>query len=282
MIASGSRPTPAIPLADAPALRDKAKRTRILRIGLSAALALLLAACLLAAFRLRTRPTSFFAHGGGFVVADFSRSIDPRAYKRMGQLLRTLADSDQRLGLIVFADDAYEMLPPGTRGDAIRPMLRYFAVGKGATAALTLGAQQTPWSSAFLGGTSIGRGLRLARELLDAQPTSNRSVLLVSDLDDASSDIPLMTEEIGRYRDDRIRLRVVPLFPSPSDVAFFTGLSGPGAILSSNQLDQNAKIAEEQSAVGDFPLWLVVIGSVLLLALGASELLARRLDWSSA
>jgi hypothetical protein len=200
----------------------------------------------------------------------------------MGQLLRTLADSDQRLGLIVFADDAYEMLPPGTRGDALRPMLRYFAVGKGASAALTVGAQQTPWSSAFLGGTSIGRGLRLARELLETQPTSKRSVLLVSDLDDASSDVPLMTEEIGRYRDDRIRLRVVPLFPSTGDLAFFTGLSGPGAILSGNQIAANARIAEEQAAVGDFPLWLVVIGSVLLLALGAAELLARRLDWRSA
>jgi hypothetical protein len=282
MIASGSRSAPAIPLADAPALRDKAKRTRILRIGLSAALVVLLVLCLLSAFRLRTRPTSFFAHGGGFVVADFSRSIDPRAYARMGTLLRTLADSDQRLGLIVFADDAYEMLPPGTRGDAIRPMLRYFAVGKGATAALTLGAQQTPWSSAFLGGTSIGRGLRLARLLLETEPTNKRSVLLVSDLDDASSDVPLMTEEIGRYRDDRIRLRVIPLFPSTGDLAFFTGLSGPGAILSGNQIAANARIAEEQAAVGDFPIWLVVVGSILLLALGASELLARRLDWRSA
>jgi hypothetical protein len=282
MIASGSGAAPAIPLADAGALRDKARRTRILRIAISAALVVLLSGCLLAALRLRTRPTSFFAHGGGFVVADFSRSIDPRAYSRMGQLLRTLADSDQRLGLIVFADDAYEMLPPGTRGDALRPMLRYFAVGKGATAALTLGAQQTPWSSAFLGGTSIGRGLKLARELLETEPTNKRSVLLVSDLDDASSDIPLMTEEVGRYRDDRIRLRVVPLFPSAGDLGFFTGLSGPGAILGGDQIAANARIAEEQSAVGDFPIWLVVIGSLLLLALGASELLARRLDWGKA
>ena len=282
MIAPGRHAAPAIPLSDAAALREKARRTRIARIAISAALVMLLVGCLVAALRLRTRPTSFFAHGGGFVVADFSRSIDPRAYRRMGQLLRTLADSDQRLGLIVFADDAYEMLPPGTRGDAIRPMLRYFAVGKGATAALTLGAQQTPWSSAFLGGTSIGRGLKLARELLEAEPSSKRSVLLVSDLDDATSDVPLMTEELGRYRDDRIRLRVVPLFPSVGDLAFFTGLSGPNTILSGGQIAANARIAEQQSAVGDFPLWLVVIGVILVLALGASELLARRLDWRRA
>jgi len=253
-----------------------------MRIGVCVALVLLLAACLVAAFRLRTRPTSYFAHGGGFVVADFSKSIDPRAYKRMGQLLQTLADSDQRLGLIVFAEDAYEMLPAGTRGDALRPMLRYYQVGTGADAVLTIGAQETPWSKAFLGGTSIGRALRLARELLQQQPNSRRSVLLVSDLDDASSDVPLMTQEIGHYRDDGISLRVVPLFPSTEDLAFFSGLAGPDSILSGNQLSENAKVAERQSVVGSFPLWLVLPALALLLGLGAAELLLRRLEWSTA
>jgi hypothetical protein len=253
-----------------------------MRVGVCVAAVLLLAACLVAAFRLRTRPTTYFASGGGFVLADFSRSIDPRAYRRMGQLLRTLADSDQRLGLIVFAEDAYEMLPAGTRGDALRPMLRYYQVGKGVDAVLTLGAQETPWSKAFLGGTSIGRALRLARELLAQEPNSRRSVLLVSDLDDATSDVPVMTEEIGRYRDNGISLRVVPLFPSAGDLAFFSGLAGPGSILSGNQITENAKVAERQTVVGAFPLWLVLPALALILGLAATELLIRRLEWSTA
>ncbi len=282
MIAVGPRPEGAIPLADAAALSPTVRRTRFMRAGVCVALALLLAACLFAAFRLHTRPTSYFANGGGFVVADFSKSIDPRAYRRMGQLLRTLADSDQRLGLIVFAEDAYEMLPPGTRGDALRPMLRYYQVGSGADAVLTLGAQETPWTKAFLGGTAIGRALRLAREQLQAQPTSRRSVLLVSDLDDASSDVPIMTEELGHYRDDGIALRVVPLFPSAEDLAFFSGLAGPDTILSGNQITANAKVAERQTAVGAFPLWLVLPALTLLLGLAAAELFLRRLEWSTA
>jgi hypothetical protein len=282
VIAVRPRPEGAIPLADAAALSPSARRTRFMRIGVCVALVLLLAACLVAAFRLRTRPTSYFAHGGGFVVADFSKSIDPRAYQRMGQLLRTLADSDQRLGLIVFAEDAYEMLPAGTRGDALRPMLRYYQVGSGADAVLTLGAQETPWTKAFLGGTSIGRALRLARDLLQQEPNSRRSVLLVSDLDDATSDVPLMTQEIGHYRDSGIALRVVPLFPSAEDLAFFSGLAGPNAILSGNQLTENAKVAERQSVVGSFPLWLVLPALALLLVLAAAEVLIRRLEWSTA
>ena len=282
MIAARPRDDAAIPLADAGALRAVGRRTRLLRIGVCAALLLLLAACLVAALRLKTRPTSYFAHGGGFVVADFSRSIDPRSYRRMGQLLKTLADSDQRLGLIVFAEDAYEMLPPGTRGDALRPMLRYYRVGKGATAVLTVGAQETPWTKAFLGGTAIGRALGVARELLEREPRSRRSVLLVSDLDDASSDIPVLTEEIGRYRDAGIRLKVVPLFPTPDDLAFIGGQIGPGAVLSGDELAANAKVAERQTVVGSFPLWLAAAGVALLLALGAAELLLRRLEWSTA
>jgi hypothetical protein len=107
-------------------------------------------------------------------------------------------------------------------------------------------------------------------------------VLLVSDLDDATSDVPLMTQEIGHYRDSGIALRVVPLFPSAEDLAFFSGLAGPNAILSGNQLTENAKVAERQSVVGSFPLWLVLPALALLLVLAAAELLTRRLEWSTA
>jgi hypothetical protein len=174
------------------------------------------------------------------------------------------------------------MLPAGTRGDALRPMLRYYRVGKGATAVLTIGAQETPWTKAFLGGTAIGRALRLARELLQKEPRSRHSVLLVSDLDDSSSDVPVMTEEIGRYRDAGIRLKVVPLFPTADDLAFVGGLIGPGAILTGNEIAANAKVAEHQTVVGAFPLWLVLPGIALLLALGATDVVLRRLEWGAA
>ncbi len=272
-----------IPLADGPEVLTKARRTLLVRLAFGAVLLLLLVACLVIALRLRTQPTSYFANGSaGIVVADFSRSIDPRAYRRMGQLLRTLADSDQRLGLVAFADDGYEMLPPGTRGDEVRPMLRYFQVGNGPAAEIALSTAETPWTKAFLGGTNIGRGLRVARQVLARTGRRGGSVLLVSDLRDSSSDIPLLTQEIGLYRDAGIQLRIVPLFPLAGDLTFFAGLAGPNVFVSSGSILGNATVAEHRSVVGGFPLWLFLAGGVLLLGLAANELLCRRLEWSGA
>ena len=269
-----------IPLADARSLWAKARRTLRVRIVLGVALLLVFAASIAASLQLRVRPTSYFARGGaGIVVADFSRSIDPRAYRRTGQLLRSLADSDQRLGLVAFADDAYEMLPPGTRGDEVRPMLRYFPAGNEPAASATLGLQVTPWSAAFLGGTNISRGLALARDILERDRIRHGSVLLVSDLGDSSSDIPLLTAEIGEYERAGISLRVVPLFPSAQDLALFTSVAGPHVVLAPHELVANAAVAERRSVVGDFPLWLALAGVLLLLGLGANEVLCRRFEW---
>jgi hypothetical protein len=267
-----------VPLADASRVWRASRRTAVLRVGLAVGLAAILISLLISALRLHTRPTSYFASGGGgLVVADFSKSIDPRAYQRMSQILRTLADSNQRLGLIVFSDDAYEMLPPGTPGDEVRPMLRFFRGD-----ALTLAGLQTPWSNAFLGGTQIGQGLQMARNVLDRDHMKRGTVLLVSDLDDSSTDVPLLTDEVAQYRRQGIRLRVAPLFPSPENLSFFAGLAGPDAVLGDRELLDNSKVAESQGVMGSFPFWLFVGGAVLLLGLAVNERLTRRLEWEPA
>lgn len=264
-----------VPLADAPALWRYAGRTRRIRLALAALLLALFAASLLTAFRLHTRPTSYFASSGnGIVALDLSASIDPLANARLRTLLRTIADSDQRLGLVVFEEHAYEMLPPGTRGDELRPMLRFFGnflAGFG---------RETPWSRGFLGGTSISAGLRLAR--LDVERAGAGSVLLISDLEDASSDLGLLTEEIGRYRRAGIPLRVLPLAPDDQSLAFFTSLVGDKAIVSDSALRKNASVAEHQTVVAPFPLLLVVLELLLLLGLAANEYAGRSLEWNAA
>lgn len=279
-VALPERTFPSVPLADAARLWRTSRRTTVLRALLALVLLGLLVVLLVGSFALKTRPTSYFAKGGGGIaVVDFSKSIDPRAYRRTAQILKTLADSDQRLGLVGFSDTAYEMLPPGTRGDEVRPMLRYFPVGAG-TAAASLGSQVTPWSAAFLGGTNISRGLTLARQILEREHTPRGSVLLVSDLGDSSSDVPLLTQEIGEYERAGISLRVVPLFPSAQDLALFTSIAGQHVVLDPHELATNTAVAERRSVVGSFPFWLAVGGALLLLGLGANELLCRRLDWA--
>src|SRR5216684_3573802 len=100
-----------LPLADAAALWPFARRTRLLRLGLGLALLGLFAAAVYSAFQLHTRATSYFASGGrGIVVIDLSASVDPRANQRLRRwtLMRTLANSDQRLGLVAFEEQTYE------------------------------------------------------------------------------------------------------------------------------------------------------------------------------
>lgn len=260
-----------LPLADASALWPFARRTRRVRLALGFALLGLFAAAIFAAFHVQTRATSYFAQGGrGILVIDFSASVDPRGNRLVRTLLRTLASSDQRLGLIVFAETAYELLPPGTRGDEIRPMLRFFG---NPTA-----SDQTPWSLAFLGGTNIGLGLQLARQV--AARSGGGSVLLVSDLQDSSSDLPLLSDELGTYRTTGLRLRVLPLFPSKTSLALFTSLAGADSIVDRRVLRENAAVAQHEGVVAGFPVWLFLLGGALLLALAANEYLGRRLEWS--
>jgi len=253
----------------------------MIRFGLAAVALVLFAAALVATFSLDTRSTSYFAHGGGgIVVTDFSKSIDARSYEHTAQVLCTLANSDQRLGLVGFADDAYEMLPPGTRGDEVRNLLRFFEPAEpGVAGALALSGEASPWSTAFLGGTYIGEGLQVARQMIERDGIRPGSVLLISDLADSTTDLPLLTDEVGRYRDEGIRLRVVALFPQQANLAYFTGIAGPDALLTRGELLENSKVAESRSLVGGFPVWLFLAAALLMLVLAANERLARRFEW---
>jgi hypothetical protein len=265
--------TRTLPLADAAELWPYARRTRLVRIVLAGALLAVFLALVVAGFRIETRPTSYFAEGGnGIVVLDLSASVDPRSNERLRTVLRSLADSDQRLGLVAFEEEAYELLPPGTRGDEIRPMLRFFGESN------PIFGPDTPWSLAFLGGTSIGSGLRLARETIER--SGSGSVLLISDLVDASSDVPLLTEEVGRYRKEGIRLRALPLYPNDTSLALFTGIAGPGSIVSDASLRESTDVAERRTVVAAFPAWIVLLAAALLLGLAANEYVGRRLEWS--
>jgi hypothetical protein len=267
-----------VPLADAPRIWSVSRRTAVLRVLLAVVLLGLVVSLLVSSLRLKTRPTSYFAEGGGgLAVIDFSKSIDPRSFKRMATILKTLADSDQRLGLVAFSDDAYMMLPPGTRGDEVRPMLRFFT-GKEFT---SLAAAVTPWSGAFLGGTQIANGLKTARLEFQREHVKHGSVLLISDLDDSSTDIPALTQELTTYRREGLRLRIAPLFPSPENLAFFTSLAGADSVLGNRELLDNSKVAERQSVVGSFPKWLFFGGALVLLGVALNERLTRRLEWEA-
>jgi hypothetical protein len=282
---------PSIPLVDAPALAPAARRTALLRLGLAAALTALLAACFLVARGLHPQPSSYFAGGGsGVLVLDFSTSIDPSRYRRIARVLHTLVRTSQPTGLVAYSDAAYDALPLGTRGEALKPLLRFFEIPAGDLGPLRpagrsrdfFGYPRSPWSDSFRGGTRISRGLRVARQMLQREHVRNGTVVLVSDLDDSPFDTTALTEEAIRYREAGIDLRLVPLNPSPDDREMFVRLVGRDAFVANRELLANTAREEQRMLVGPFPLVLVLLAAALLLVLALNERACARLGWRAA
>jgi hypothetical protein len=105
------------------------------------------------------------------------------------------------------------------------------------------------------------------------------SVLLVSDLDDSAFDSSPLTQELIRYQRDGIRLRIVPLFPSPEDRQLFGRLAGPQAFIQNDELLANTALEERRTLVGSFPFTLAGLIALLLLVLAANERACARLSW---
>ena len=289
----GLRPAPAIATSAAEELAPVARRTRRLRIALALAALGLLGVALFLAQGAEARSTSYFATGGeGIVVFDLSTSVDPIKYQRVYRVLTTLATPASRFGLVVFSDSAYEMLPPGTRGEEIRPLLRFFVPPRTPPPPTSreqarqqplpsLGIQ-SPWSGTFRGGTRISTGLREARLIVERDQIENPTVLLMSDLDDSAFDTQALTQELIRYQAEGLRLRIVGLFPQSDDRVIFTGTLGEGVFVERTELLQNSELEERHTLIGDFPVAFSVAGAVLLLLLAVNEHACRRLTWRTA
>jgi hypothetical protein len=268
-------------------LQGVARRTLWVRWGLAACAVVALILAMTLARDASVRPTSYFASGdGGIVVLDLSTSVERTKYRRIQRVLRSLAMTGSRVGLVVFSDSAYEALPPGTRGEELMPLLRFFPVPREPrsreeaerTALRTFGIT-TPWSGTFRGGTRISAGLREARQMAERDRIADPSVLLVSDLDDAGIDAPFLTQELIRYERSGIDLRIVPLFPNPEDRQLFGRIIGPEAFVLNKELLRNSAVEERQTLVGDFPLAFVLVAALLLAILALNERLFTRVTW---
>lgn len=273
---------PAIPSADAAALREAGRNGALVRAALAAALVLLLAAAVVQARRLDVRQGGFLPTGSsGVVVLDLSTSIEPRAFRRVVTVLQDVAASDQRVGLVLFSDTAYEAVPPGTRGSTLRPLIRYFTPIRIADpqgpANVPFVFPRNPWSVAFRGGTRISAGLNLAREVLKREGIGNGSVLLVSDLDDSFFDITRLTESLVSYRREGIPLRIVPVFAAPDDRKFFRRLVGARALVPWEDLTARATSSSGGQLISGRPTSFLAAAALLLLLLAVNEWWSGRL-----
>ena len=256
------------PLADAVVLKRAARRALAFRAAAVGVLALLLAALALATGAVHRSPGP---RSASLVILDVSGSIGPAASATIVRTLRAVAAQGGRAGLVLFSDASQEAVPPTAPA---RTLLDYVRLFSGS------GLRHNPWSDSFSAGTQVGVGLAAARVSLARAGIEHARVILVSDVGDAVTDIPLMRRELLAYARDpklELRLAVVP-GNDRSTVAIFRRLLGRRALAIGRPPPATARVAESR----DFPLPAVAVAVAIALLLAAYELTNAPLAWREA
>jgi hypothetical protein len=261
---------PAISSRDARALRGPALRTGVIRWGLAAVAVALLAASVATARDLDPRDRGLLPTGTtGVVVLDLSLSILDDHSGVIRRTLQRLIDADAPVGLVIFSDVPYELLPPGTPPSELKPIIRL----------LTPPAQGdvvTPWTDTFRSGTAISKALRLAQDMLEGDDVANRSILLISDLETAPDDVPATARVLSDIQRAGTPVRLLALGPSSDARALFGGILGPDAF--TPLVERPSGADEPPPPEGrSLPQLLIALGALFLLALAAHERYAGRL-----
>jgi hypothetical protein len=294
------RPRPqTIPVAGAAELDPHVKRTTLLRLALGVALLVALALAVAFGRDPDKRARQLFPGSeSGVLVLDMSASVGTPG-RNFVRPIEYLSRTGQEFGLVVFSDVAYEAVPPGTSATELRAYLRLFRprerpcmVDPGyecppGTRRMTPtevrrlgeGREQNPWSETFRGGTRISTGLGLARRILAREDMTHRGVLLVSDLDDSSFDVPALTRELITYKEKRIPLRVVALRPFNDDRLYFRRMLGRKAFVRRANLSTRTVQRRAVRTAEAFPADLAAIGLASLLLLALNEHYCGRLTW---
>jgi hypothetical protein len=269
----------AIPVADAAALRPAARRTKVVRLALAVVLAGLVVTAVVVSRHPHTETiVALPPHSSAIVVLDVSASISADTYSRIGGTLSSLARSGGRYGLVVFSDQAYEALPPGTPARDLEPLVRYFSLPPQSTPGAAQTFPPNPWQRVFSAGTKISAGLELAHQIAFEDRLSKPIAILVSDLDDDPEDLPRLVTIMLALKRDHIPLRIVGLNPSNQDVALFKRLTGGAPVVRAGPLQPGP----EPHNRTPFPWTLVVLALVVAGAIAVHELWGPRLEWREA
>jgi len=259
----------AIDSHDAGRMRLASLRTRFLRLVLIAAAVVALALAVWSARGLDPGTPGLLPGSTGVLVMDLSLSIGDEDYDAVRRTVRRLIDDDVSVGLVIFSDVGYELLPPGTPASELRPLLRFLVPPK-------LGPPVNPWSGSFRAGTRISSALEVARDMLVRDGVSNGSILLLSDLITAPEDVPQLVRVLQGLRRQSIAVRVVPLSPLKDPRAIFEGLLGKSALIAPSRIGGSQPVLAENVTVG-LPAGFLLFGGLLLAVLAAHEYFAGRL-----
>lgn len=267
-----ARREPAIPNGDLGVLRRPVRRATVFRTVLGLALVGVLLAALGVARGRDAQPDPLLAPGTtGMIVLDLSASagLNPE----VGALLRRVAAANQRTGFIGFSDVAYELVPPGTPGRDLAPMIRFFSPGKDGSA-----PPPDPWSTAFSAGTRISAGIEAAHDALRRDRIERGSIVLASDLEGVAEDLVRIPALLMALRLEGIEFRILPLGARDEQKRYFERIAGTDAFIDSASLlaggagGSGFRLAEEET-----PWRFLVLAGALALLLAANERLCGRL-----
>jgi VWA domain-containing protein len=262
----------AIDTHDLGRFRSIVRRTGIVRLVLAGgALALVLAAAAAAREPQTSERTLVPPDRIGVVVVDLSLSITDGDLAVIRQTFRRLVAEKASVGLVVFSDTPYEMLPPGTPAAELRPILRLLVPPR-------LGPIRTPWNQTFRAGTRISVALELAKSALERDEIASGSILIVSDLESAPDDVPALARTIDGLNRAGIKLRIVALAPSSDAVALFSGLLEDDAVSAFTQQGGSGGDQPEAAPTGvDPPVVFLALGLLVFGLLAAHERFSGRI-----
>ena len=255
---------------DAKSFRGVARWTRMSRLVLATTAVALVVLAAWSSRDLETGERGLVRPGTtGVVVVDLSLSIEGEDYAVLRRAFRQLIEENSSIGLVVFSDVAYELLPPGTPASQLRPLLRLLVPPR-------LGPPVNPWTQIFRAGTQISTALELEKQMLERDHVVSGSVLLVSDLQTAPDDVPALARTIASIQRDDIALDVVALGPSSDARLLFGNTITDGEFVApaSSDAQTNRVVVTTISA----PLTLAVLAALAFVALAAHERFAGRLS----
>jgi hypothetical protein len=258
-----------VQLAELPELRAAALRTSTVRVLLALALVGTLAALVHVAGSAGSGRAAVFPQGTstGVVALDMSASISGPVYARVATTLRGIVDANQSIGLVMFSDTAYSLLPPNSPPGALLQFIPYFTPVRyyGVTPVFA----QSPWEN-FSGGTRVAAGLIEARHALERAHVAHGAILIVSDLDDSTADQPALAAEALHLHREHIAVRIVPLFAETQNLRYFAAIFGDNAFVDPSVFTHTAK-RHAQTVAAAQPWALLALGVLLMLLLAGNE-----------
>lgn len=263
--------SPAVETYDAAAFRRPSLRTRLVRGVLATAAIACVAAAAASARGGDVRVQSVLpTRSTGMIVLDLSLSIQDVDYRRLRGALRHLIAADAPVGLVIFSDAPYELLPPGTPAHELQPILRLLTPPES-------GQPVNPWSDAFRGGTRISSALTLAGDILERDRIENGSILLISDLETAPEDVERLLQTLRGLRSKGVPVKIVTLSAGREAIASVKAVAGEDAFAPPSAYTGDPGERRPITGGGVLPKSLIVLGALCLVLLAAHERFAGRL-----